>query len=90
MRDICEKLTSNPSRIVIFDSSPALAASTGSVLAGLVGQVVVVVRADVTGESELRAALNLLSGCDHVRLLINAVQLQPRGRRFGAYYGYGG
>lgn len=90
MRTLFEKLLLNPSRIVIFDSSPALAASTGSVLAGLVGQALVVVRADVTGESELREALNLLAGCDHVRLLLNAVQLQPRGRRFGSYYGYGG
>jgi protein-tyrosine kinase len=89
MRILLENLLLNPSRIVIFDSSPALVASTASVLAGLVGQAVVVVRADVTGESELREALNLLSGCDHVGLLLNAVQLQPRGRRFGSYYGYG-
>ena len=89
MRTTFEKLLSNPSRIVIFDSSPALAASTASVLAGLVGQTVMVVRADVTGESELRAALALLDRCEHVRLLLNAVQLAPYGRRFGAYYGYG-
>lgn len=89
MRTTFEKILSNPSRIVIFDSSPALAASTASVLAGLVGQTVMVVRADTTGENELREALNLLDRCEHVRLLLNAVQLAPRGRRFGAYYGYG-
>jgi exopolysaccharide/PEP-CTERM locus tyrosine autokinase len=89
MRILFEKLLSNPSRIVIFDSSPALAASTSSVLASLVGQTVVVVRADVTGENELREALSLLGACDHMRLLLNAVQLAPHGRRFGAYYGYG-
>ncbi len=49
-----------------------------------------VVRADVTGENELREALALLGGCDHLRLLLNAVQLAPHGRRFGGYYGYGG
>lgn len=89
MRMVFEKLLINPSRIVIFDSSPALAASTSSVLASLVGQTVVVVRADVTGESELRQTLSLLGACDHIRLLLNAVQLAPHGRRFGAYYGYG-
>jgi len=88
-RIVFERLLSKPSRIVIFDSSPALAASTASVLAGLAGQVMMVVRADVTGENELREALGLLSGCDHVRLLLNAVRLAPHGRRFGAYYGYG-
>ncbi len=89
MRTVFERLLSNPSRIVIFDSSPALAASTASVLAELVGQTVMVVRADVTGENELREALSLLDRCEHVRLLLNAVQLAPHGRRFGAYYGYG-
>lgn len=89
MRILFEKLLLKPSRIVIFDSSPALAASTSSVLASLVGQTVVVVRADITGENELREALGLLGACDHVRLLLNAVQLAPHGRRFGAYYGYG-
>lgn len=89
MRKLFEKLLSRPSRIVIFDSSPALAASTSSVLASLVGQTIVVVRADVTGENELREALSLLGACDHMRLLLNAAQLAPPGKRFGAYYGYG-
>lgn len=89
MRVLFDKLLAKPSRIVIFDSSPALAASTSSVLASLVGQAVVVVRADVTGENELREALSLLGACNHMRLLLNAVQLAPHGRRFGAYYGYG-
>jgi exopolysaccharide/PEP-CTERM locus tyrosine autokinase len=89
MRIVFERLLSNPSRMVIFDSSPALAASTASVLATLAGQVMMVVRADVTGENELREALGLLSGCEHLSLLLNAVQLAPHGRRFGDYYGYG-
>lgn len=89
MRTVFERLLLNPSRIVIFDSSPALAASTASVLATLTGQVMMVVRADETGESELREALGLLSGCEHISLLLNAVQLAPHGRRFGDYYGYG-
>ena len=89
-RVVFEKLLSDPSRIVIFDSAPALAASSASVLATLVGQVVVVVRADVTGEAELREAVALLSGCQEIRLLLNSAHLVPRGRRFGAYYGYGG
>jgi len=90
MRALFESLIAKPSRIVIFDSSPALAVSTASVLASLVGQVLMIVRADVTGENELREALGLLAGCEHVRLLLNAVQIAPHGRRFGAYYGYGG
>jgi exopolysaccharide/PEP-CTERM locus tyrosine autokinase len=77
----------HPRRLMVFDSAPVLAASTASVLAEHVGQVLMVVRADRTGESDLREAVALLDGCDTVQLLLNAVSLQPRGRRFGSYYG---
>ena len=43
----------------MFDSPPALAASPAAVLAGLVGQVMLVVRADRTPESEVAAAVVL-------------------------------
>ena len=76
----------NPRRLMVFDSAPVLAASTATALAEHVGQVLVVVRADRTSESDLREAVALLDGCDTVQLLLNAVSLQPRGRRFGSYY----
>ena len=79
--------TANPRRIVVFDSPPALAASPAAVLAGHVGQVMLIVRADRTPESELRQAVGLLDGCEHVQLVLNAVAFQPGGRRFGDYYG---
>lgn len=75
-------------RIVIFDSSPVLAASPASALALHVGQAVVVVRADMTSEAALRDAVGLLSGCDDIKLLLNAAHFSPSGRRFGTYYGY--
>ncbi len=80
-------LAANPRRIVIFDSPPALAASPASVLAMMVGQVMLVVRADRTPESELRAAVNLLDSCEHIQLVLNAVSFVPGGARFGSYYG---
>jgi protein-tyrosine kinase len=87
---IIDDLTRNdPSRIILFDSPPALAASPASVLALHVGQVLMVVQADVTTESALRDALSLLSGCDHVQLLLNRTKFSPTGRTFGSYYGYG-
>jgi protein-tyrosine kinase len=88
--EIIEQLTRNdPTRIIIFDSPPALAASPASVLALHVGQVLMVVHADVTTDSALRDALSLLSGCDHVQLLLNRAKFSPTGRKFGNYYGYG-
>ncbi len=52
-----------------------------------VGQVMLVVRADKTSESDLREAVSLLEGCEHIQLVLNAVSFQPGGRRFGSYYG---
>ncbi len=82
-------LDANPSRIVIFDSPPVLAASPASVLALNVGQALVVVKADKTSEAELRDAIGLLSGCETIQLLLNATTYASGGRNFGSYYGYG-
>jgi Mrp family chromosome partitioning ATPase len=79
-----------PNRIVIFDSPPALAASPAAELAKFVGQVLVIVRADRTGQGAVEDAVKLLSACPNIQLLLNGVQFSPSGRRFGAYYGYGG
>ncbi len=79
-----------PNRIVIFDSPPALAASPAAELAKYVGQALVVVRADKTGQGAVEDAVSLLAGCPNIQLLLNRVQFSPSGRRFGAYYGYGG
>jgi exopolysaccharide/PEP-CTERM locus tyrosine autokinase len=80
----------DPRRIVIFDSPPALAASPASVLAAQVGQVMLVVRADRTGENDLREAVQLLDGCEYIQLVLNAVSYSPGGARFGTYYGHYG
>jgi Mrp family chromosome partitioning ATPase len=88
---VLDRLTEGmPHRIVIFDSPPALAASPAAELAKFVGQALVIVRADVTGQGALEDAISLLSGCPNIQLLLNAVNFSPSGRRFGSYYGYGG
>ena len=79
-----------PGRIVILDSPPVLAASPAAVLAGHVGQLIMVVRADQTMESSLRDAIGLMGACPHIQLLLNGVKFSPGGRRFGTYYGQGG
>ena len=84
---IARLLAANPRRVIIIDSPPALAASAASVLAMRVGQVMLVVRADRTPESELRAAVNILDGCEHIQLVLNAVSYVQGGARFGSYYG---
>jgi protein-tyrosine kinase len=84
-------IAADPKRMVVFDSPPALGASPASVLALHVGQVMLVVRADRTTENDVRRAVSLLDGCEHIRLVLNAVSFVPAGDRFGSYYGqYGG
>lgn len=79
-------LAANPHRLLVFDTPPALAASPASVLASLVGQVMLVVRADRTTEADVREAVNLLDGCEQIHLVLNAVSYEPGRGRFGSYY----
>lgn len=76
-------------RIVIFDSPPALAASPAAELAKHCGQALLVARADSTARAALEDAVDLLSGCPDIKLLLNDATFSPSGRKFGKYYGYG-
>ena len=88
-REVLAKLVAGDQRrIVIFDSPPVLMASHATVLAGLVGRALVVVRADQTTEADLREAIGLLQGCE-VSLILNGAGLGVTGRKFGSYDGYG-
>lgn len=88
MRKLTHELSSRyPDRIVIFDSPPLLATSEAAVLAGLVGQIVMVVEAERTTKQELTDALALINPESIVGMVLN----KSRGN-FGAdyYYGYYG
>lgn len=74
-----------PNRFVIFDTPPALAASPAAELAKHVGQTVLIVRASNTARAALEDAQQLLSACADIKLLLNAAQFSPSGRRFGDY-----
>lgn len=78
----------DPTRIVIIDSSPVLAASAAGVLAQHAGQTLVVVKADKTAEADLKETLDLLSACDHLSLVLNTTAFQVGGRRYGKYEEY--
>ena len=74
-----------PDRVVLFDSPPLLATSEAAVLAGLMGQVVMVVEAGKTKREELNDALGLLNPNQYVGLVLN-----KSSKPFGADYYYGG
>lgn len=91
MADLLDRLEADaPERIILFDSMPLLAASSPGVIAHHCGQVLVVVRADVTREAALRDAIGLIGQHEGISLLLNRVRFTPEGRRFGSYYGEGG
>ncbi|CAN5354663.1 hypothetical protein BH09PSE4_BH09PSE4_17510 [soil metagenome] len=80
-------LAVDPKRVIIFDSPPVLAASPASVLALHAGQAMLVVRADKTGDTDIREAVALLDACEHIQLVLNSVAFASGGTRFGSYYG---
>lgn len=81
--------TGHPSRIVVIDTAPVLAASPVASMVQYAGQVLMVVRADKTSENDLREAVGMMTGQAQLRLLLNGTTFQGGTRKYGAYYGYG-
>ena len=89
-REVLAKLVAGDRRrIILFDSPPALMASHATVLAGHVGQALVVVRADQTTEADLRETHRPALRLRQISLLLNGAGLAVTGRKFGSYDGYG-
>jgi len=77
-----------PDRIIIFDSPPLLITTESRVLATHMGQIVVVVHAGKTLQSEVKQALATIEACPVKLLLLNrASPLFKSG--YGYSYGYG-
>lgn len=87
MKQLTEELaTRYPDRVVIFDSPPLLATSEASVVAELVGQIVMVVEAERTSKEEVQEALSLIAENKVMGLILN----KSRGSFGTDYYGYYG
>ncbi|MDB5377704.1 MAG: Non-specific protein-tyrosine kinase [Rubritepida sp.] len=77
-----------PGHLLILDTPPALSTSDAQALASLVGQVVLVVRAESTQRDEVEAALDLVEACPLLHLLLNRSRLATNDS-FGAHGEYG-
>jgi len=73
-----------PDRIIIFDSPPLLQTTESRVLATHMGQIVVVVQAGKTLQSQVQHALTTIQSCP-VKMMV----LNQAGARTGHGYGYG-
>jgi len=80
-----EMSTRYPDRILVFDSPPLLATTEARVLASHMGQILMVVEADVTTQATVLKALETVEGCPVVLMVLNKA---PR-TDVGGYYGYG-
>lgn len=86
MKRLANELSNRyPDRMVIFDSPPLLAATQADVLAGLVGQVVLVIESEMTPQYIVQEAISKLELCKSVGCVLNKTK-----KGFGfTYYGYG-
>jgi protein-tyrosine kinase len=69
-------------RVVLFDSPPILATTEARALATQMGQIVFVVRAETTLQSEVKLGLAAIEACPIKLLLLNQANL-------GSHHGYG-
>jgi protein-tyrosine kinase len=89
MRRLTAELSQRyPDRIVIFDSPPLLATTEASVLVSLMGQVIMVVEAGRTPQSQVREALSMLAPDQIVGLVLNKNRDVFTPNYYGRGYGY--
>lgn len=73
-------------RVAVFDAPPALAASEAGVLAGHVGQVVMVAKANETSRRAIADALDMVNACPTISFVLNQISRSAVPQRYG-YYG---
>lgn len=90
MKRLAQELSERyPDRVVIFDSPPLLAATQAPVLANLVGQVVLVVEAEVTPQYIVQESVSKLENCKVVGCVLNKTKKGFGFTYYGLGYGYG-
>jgi receptor protein-tyrosine kinase len=75
-----------PDRVLVFDTPPLLATTEAQVMSGLMGQVLLVVRAGMTPQQAVLQSLETLGPRAGVNIVLN----QVRGAWSDDYYGYYG
>lgn len=76
-------------RVIIFDSPPLIPTTEARVLAGHMGQIVMVVEAGRTTNGALRQALTTIEACPVKLMVLNKARDIGPGGYYGYGYGYG-
>ena len=88
MRKLTDELASRyDDRFIMLDSPPLLASSEARILAGLVGQVALVVEAENTPRATLEEAVKHLEANDVIGLIFNKCPKRSGAGYYDAYYG---
>ena len=86
MADVIAQLAApDGRRIVLLDSPPLLLSTESHALASSAGQVVLVVRAEITSQHAVKDAINSIAEGKPVSLILNQTSAPPS----SGYYGYG-
>jgi exopolysaccharide/PEP-CTERM locus tyrosine autokinase len=86
MHDIVAQLAApDGRRIVLFDSPPLLMSTESTALSASAGQVVLVVRAEVTAQQAVKDAIATIAANKPISLILNQTSTPPS----SGYYGYG-
>lgn len=90
MSSLLEEMAARyPDRVIIFDTPPLLVTTESRVLASRMGQVVFVVRAERTLQSQVTQALATIEACQVKLVLLNGARGAPEGAYGYGSYGYG-
>lgn len=84
-RLLAEIASRYPDRIIVFDAPPLLPSTESRVLAGKMGQVVLVVEAQKTPQKLVRQALATIETCPVVMPLLNKSSQSDVGFYYGSY-----
>lgn len=90
MHRVVEELSNRFSdRVIIVDTPPLLQTTEASVLASLMGQIVVVVEAEKTSQEAVDEALRHIGGDKIISMLLNKNRQHHMRKYYGYGYGYG-
>ena len=86
VRDLSNRFSD---RVIVVDTPPLLQTTEASILASLMGQIVIVVEAEKTSQEAVNEALQHIAGDKIVSMLLNKNRKHHM-RKYGGYgYGYG-
>jgi receptor protein-tyrosine kinase len=85
---VCAEIAKRyPEHVIIIDTAPCLASTDPAAVAAIASEVVFVIEAERTQQTEIESSVNLLSACQKISFLLNKSPVGSS-EHFGAYSYY--